>query len=109
MKKGPITPSRQALLLPHHTKLCYCFMNQTLKKERTHHHAMHHFRATPPIILLFHESCRKAMANHAIAPTARGAPLKYYRFPKAIGNLNKLCRYHLKDLITDARYCIYRH
>ena len=90
-KKGPITLSRHPPLPPHYTKLCYYFMSQTLKKERTHNEAMHHFYTITPIILLFHESCPKTMGNHTITPTAGGASLKYCGFHKAIDNLRKVC------------------
>ena len=46
------------------------------KKKGWAYHAMLHFHAITPIILLFHESRPEKKTNHAITPSGRGASLK---------------------------------
>ena len=46
------------------------------KKKGWVYHAMLHFHAITPIILLFHESRPEKKTNHAITPSGRGASLK---------------------------------
>ena len=45
------------------------------KRDLSLNHAMHHFHAITPIILLFYESRPEKMVNHAISPTAGGASI----------------------------------
>ena len=52
----------------HHVKLIGNSQFATKKRVLSCHHAMHHFHAILPIILLFYESHPEERANHAITP-----------------------------------------
>ena len=79
-------PSRHAPLSRYHTNSVAVWQISPWKMGQSHHHAIHHFPAITPIILLLHESRLEKMANQAITSTAGGAS-----YISSYFNLDSIC------------------
>ena len=85
-KRGPIMLSGHTPFSHYHANSVAVWQVLPWKKGQWRHQAMHHFHATTPIILLFHELRLEKMANYAITPTAGGSSYITSYF-----NLDSIC------------------